>query len=162
MSTPTRNHHKVTCLTVRASSTIAVAVFGLAGLLKAVDVYEFSRLLTLWTVIPRPLAPVLAVLIPMLEVGLATAWFARVGRRTASLGIIVVLLLFSLGATWQFVAHKPIHCGCFGGGATETANMSDLGVLLVRNSIMCVALILSLVLSRQVRKAPVYKAGAVV
>ncbi|KAA0212373.1 MAG: hypothetical protein DYG94_14795 [Leptolyngbya sp. PLA3] len=132
--------HDFWFLTAWMLAAIAVVVFGLAGLMKAVDVYEFSRVLKLWFVIPRSMTPALAVTIPMIEVGLATAWLAGFGRRATTVGIIVTLLLFSTVTTWQYIAYEPVSCGCFGGGAEGRADMGDLRVLLARNVSLVVIL----------------------
>lgn len=127
-------------LTARTLAAIAVVVFGLAGLMKAVDVYEFSRVLKLWVVIPRFMSPALAVTIPMIEVGLATAWLAGFGRCATTVGIIVTMLLFSTVATWQYIAYEPVSWWFFGGGAEGRADMGDLRLLLARNMYFVVIL----------------------
>lgn len=138
---------------MRSAAAVAVGVVGLAGLLKAVDVVGFSQLLTHWTIIPRSCVSVLAITIPMLEVGLATAWFAGLGRRVAVAGIIGVLVAFSIGAVWQYVGHKPVPCGCFGSSLADEASMGNLFVVLARNGAICAALVAYLLIVPKCRSA---------
>lgn len=94
---------------------LVMGIFLCAGILKAIDVPHFADTLATWRYIPQSLVPLLAYLVPMLEIALALSWFLRLYPRVAVIGVQSLLVLFS--TVYLFHTRDPgppPDCGCLG------------------------------------------------
>jgi uncharacterized membrane protein YphA (DoxX/SURF4 family) len=106
------------------------------GLLKVVEIESFHATLLSWELIPDRLASPLAVSLPAIEVGLSLLWLLGVRRQTASWAIATLLVLFTVATAWQFIAFRPVDCGCLGVRMHRDAQRSDLWSLIARNAVL--------------------------
>jgi hypothetical protein len=118
---------------------VAVVVLFVAGAAKLLDVSAFEGVLKTWSLVPEIAIPVLAVVVPSVELALSVWWFAGVGRRWAGLLVVVLLLAFTVAygvqATW---ADAP-ECGCFGAIAVFKSGQRQAVVLVLRNGLLILA-----------------------
>lgn len=109
-----------------------------AACAKLVDHEAFRRSLETWELVPSGLHPVLAVLVPAVELGLGLAWWLGVRRRVVGWLAVGLLGLFTgvYGAHW--VVASPPDCNCLGTLlAWEHARDQAYG-LFVRNAVLIV------------------------
>jgi type II secretory pathway pseudopilin PulG len=136
------------CKVGRILLTTTASIIGGAGVLKFVDLSEFSASLTTWDLIPRSLHPVMALTVPSVEVfaagmvsvsGFAARW---------SWALVVLLALFTAAfiAHWAFAS--PPSCGCFGRMMRFESATSEAQVVIVRNIALMGATIVGIVLTR--------------
>ncbi len=97
-----------------ALTLLAMLVLLAAGLAKAWDVGAFAADLEGWTLIPPFARPVLALAVPLAEIGIATAWMLGLGRRVAVIaGVGLLTSSGAVAAAHIAVGVRP-DCGCFG------------------------------------------------
>ncbi|MEZ6242299.1 MAG: hypothetical protein R3B57_04580 [Phycisphaerales bacterium] len=88
--------------------------FGLAGVAKLIELNAFEAHLRDWTIVPDALAPLVALLVPMFEFGLAGLWIVgRRGRRVAAAALLFAFLLGGVSVA-QYATHPVPECGCLG------------------------------------------------
>lgn len=122
-----------------------VGLIGVAGVLKLVDVNAFERSLSTWSLLPRWSIGVLAFLIPIVELGLACAWFSDVAR----LVVLWPALGFLVAATGLYVSHaiflEPPDCGCLGTVGDYLKIRQEVPAIVVRNGILALGIGVGLV-----------------
>ena len=92
---------------------ILAATFGLAGMTKLVDPLGTRRGMAAFG-LPRRLANLSALLLPLAELGLAVALLFRPLARLAALAVLLLLLAFIAGITWNLIRGRKPDCRCFG------------------------------------------------
>jgi len=92
---------------------VMLVMLAAAGL-KVADIGAFRSALESEWLLPAPLATLMAILIPVLEVSLAAAWFLGLRRRVALVGAGLLLVGFTIAFVWLWIVKAPPDCGCFG------------------------------------------------
>lgn len=92
---------------------VMLVMLAAAGL-KVTDIAAFRSALESEWLLPAPLATLLALVIPVLEVSVAAAWFLGLRRRVALVGAVLLLAGFTTAFVWLWVVKAPPACGCFG------------------------------------------------
>lgn len=113
-----------------------VGVIALAGILKLSDIEGFHQTLSGWTILPEPVVPLLAVVVPGVEVALAAMWLMPRSRRLAVAVSICFLVTVSGVAVIQHVLYGYVDCGCFGRRSQAESAREGLAWLLGRNIAM--------------------------
>jgi len=88
-------------------------VFLLAGISKAADPTQFLFSLEGYRILPEQAAYLLALYLPWLEIVLALGVWVRWSRPGALLGLIGLLVAFSLAIASVWARGIDIDCGCF-------------------------------------------------
>lgn len=98
-------------------STFFALLWALAALHKALDWTVYREQVNDYRVLPEDAINVVAILLPLLEAGLAVAWLFRASQISA-IAISVVLLLLYAGAMAYNLqrGRNSIDCGCGGNG----------------------------------------------
>jgi putative oxidoreductase len=93
-------------------------VFVVAGALKLRDPAAFAQDIANYQLVPS-LAPVLAVVLPALEVvvGLALLALSSSWRRAAALVAGGLMIVFTVSASTALARGLDVSCGCFGGNS---------------------------------------------
>lgn len=94
------------------------------GTIVAVDAYE---------VLPERLVPVVASVLPLLEIALGVLLLAGVGTRVAAVVSAALLVVFLAGLAQAWARGLSIDCGCFGGGGPVAPGQTQYGLELVRD-----------------------------
>lgn len=92
---------------------LLAAVFALAGLTKLADREGSTRSLVDFGV-PRPLAPFLGVLLPVVELACALALVPAMTARWGAFGTLTLLVAFMLGISISLAKGRAPDCHCFG------------------------------------------------
>ncbi len=119
---------------------LVMAVVGLAGLMKLLDLGEFDRSLATWVLLPPWVRMVAAPSVPFVEVFIAASWFLAPGRRWVVHGALGLLALFALVYALHTLTVGPPDCNCFGPLARYQAMRETAGRVLARDVVMCGAL----------------------
>lgn len=123
----------------RARSACALTVMvvvGAAGALKLFDLPDFRADLATWNLIPEVWKSALAVLVPIVEVGLSLMWLLDVGRGPAIRAVTIVLIAFSGAYVAHLLFAERPSCGCLGKVlAFEHGRQQDV-FLLTRNAVL--------------------------
>ncbi|MCW5775924.1 MAG: hypothetical protein KIS87_05765 [Phycisphaeraceae bacterium] len=129
----------------------------MAGVLKLIDVTTFERSLSTWSLLPRWSIGALAFLVPIVELGLACAWFAGVVRPV----VLWLALDFLVAATGLYVSHaiflEPPECGCLGTLGDYLRIRREVPAIVVRNGILALGIGVGLVV--RWRPSPTDKPG---
>jgi putative oxidoreductase len=109
------------------------ATFAVAGVLKLRDPAAFAQDIVNYQLVPA-LAPIMAVVLPALEVvlGVVLIAFSSPWRRAAALVSGGLMAVFILAASTALARGLDVSCGCFGGGSgaiTWTTLLRDLALL---------------------------------
>jgi uncharacterized membrane protein YphA (DoxX/SURF4 family) len=94
------------------------------GTIVAVDAYE---------VLPERFVPVVASILPLLEIALGVLLLIGAGTRVAAVVSAALLLVFVAGLAQAWIRGLSIDCGCFGGGGTVAPGETQYGLELVRD-----------------------------
>jgi uncharacterized membrane protein YphA (DoxX/SURF4 family) len=94
------------------------------GTIVAVDAYD---------VLPTRLVPVVASVLPLLEIALGVLLLAGVGTRVAAVVSAALLLVFLAGLAQAWARGLSIDCGCFGGGGPVAPGETQYALELVRD-----------------------------
>lgn len=89
-----------------------------AGWLKAFEFDKAQMAVRAYEVLPIPVANVLGVALPWLEIGIALLLILGVAVRQAAFATGFLMLLFIAAITQAGLRGLSIDCGCFGGGGT--------------------------------------------
>ncbi len=104
-----------------AARILLGAVFVYAGATKALDPAAFAAAIDAYRLLPYPLAVLVALYLPWLEIVCGLGLFWR-RMRLGSLWVIFALCLVFTGALASaWIRNLDISCGCFGAGATGAA-----------------------------------------
>jgi hypothetical protein len=133
---------------------LAVLFLLVVGLLKVVEIESFHATLLTWDLIPDRLASPLAVGGPGGGVGGGRQWVHGVRRRAAAWSIAALLFLLTAATAWQFIAFRPVDCGCLGVRMHREAQRSDLWSLIARNAVLVAVISAEAIRSRFDRRAP--------
>lgn len=112
----------------------------LAGFAKASDTMAFVGALDTWTLVPKNLQLPLAFVIPSVEVGVASLVVLGVGRRMATLMLLVLVGAFTVAYATELATGKPPDCGCFGALRAFASEQWTVRLVLLRNGILLVGL----------------------
>ncbi len=94
------------------------------GTVVAVDAYD---------VLPQGLVPVVASVLPVLEIALGLLLLLGIGTRVAAAVSAALLVVFLAGLAQAWVRGLSIDCGCFGGGGPVAPGETQYGLELVRD-----------------------------
>ena len=92
-------------------------VFLYAGIEKIIAPQEFAMAVYNYRLLPDWAVNMLAVILPWLEVFLATGFIAGIYVRGASSLSSLLFLIFAIALTINLVRGLDISCGCFGGSS---------------------------------------------
>lgn len=109
-------------------------IFILSGMIKAFDLYSFSKVIEAFAILPDALCAFAAIGICLFEImfGLGLAWDIK-----ASLAIILgMLLVFFAVIGHAIYMGYDIDCGCFGSNDPEANLFASLKAALVRDICM--------------------------
>lgn len=95
-------------------TAIGMAVLVLSGIMKLLDLGQFSEAIKTWSIIPTALAPIVVIVVPTAELLLGGAWLLGFRRTGAAVGALILVALFALGISVQLLTGKPPNCGCMG------------------------------------------------
>jgi competence protein ComGC len=126
--------------------SIPVLATGAMGLLKLLDLPRFAGAVPAWGVVPRAAVPPATVAVPRVEVGLAAAWLAGLGRRGCAAAILGMILVYTVVYT-GLLSSGPPPCGCLGVLAERFATLEHAEQVLGRNAALLGLLVAGLVLS---------------
>ena len=115
------------------------AVWLFAGIPKALGPVETTVAVRAYRVLPEGLVPVVAGVLPFLEIALALLLLAGLATRLAAVLSVVLLVIFIAGVVQAAVRGLTIDCGCFGGGGDVAPGQTaytweivrDLGFLVI-------------------------------
>lgn len=127
---------------------IVIAVVGIAGLLKLLDVPAFEGALDSWTLLPVGWHWAIAYSVPILEVSLAGAFLLHARSRKAPVACAYLLFVFSLAISAQLISGHPPKCNCLGQLHRYADAMSDARVALARNAVLIAMVLTGLWLQR--------------
>jgi len=91
-------------------------VFIYAGALKWSDPWKFAEAVAAYKILPESLVNVVALVLPMLEMGAGLLMFTEKWAKIAALIIVLMCLVFFTALVWAIVHHLQVDCGCFGSG----------------------------------------------
>jgi|GEM_PF-420494 len=112
---------------------IGMAVIGLAGLSKCLDISEFLAALQTWKFLPEWSHGAFSLAIPATEIILAGLWFCGVARRSVvKLTLAFVAVLAAAYAFHAFVLGAP-KCGCMGALGAYLWSVEDRWFVVGRN-----------------------------
>lgn len=94
------------------------------GTIVAVDAYD---------VLPGRVVPVVASVLPLLEIALGVLLLVGVGTRVAAVVSAALLVVFLAGLAQAWARGLSIDCGCFGGGGQVAPGETQYGLELVRD-----------------------------
>ncbi len=94
------------------------------GTVVAVDAYE---------VLPSAFVPVVASVLPLVELALGVLLLVGAGTRVAAAVSAAVLVVFLAGLAQAWIRGLSIDCGCFGGGGPVAPGETEYGLELVRD-----------------------------
>lgn len=109
------------------------AVWLLSGGLKIVDPIGTAVAVDAYDLLGDALVPVVAVVLPVLELALGAVLLLGVGTRFAGVVSALLLLAFLAGLGQAWARGLAIDCGCFGGGGPVAPGEQAYGVELARD-----------------------------
>lgn len=105
---------RITVLTALICRLVLGVIFFYAGIEKIIAPQEFAVAIYNYRLLPDWAVNMLAVILPWLEVFLATGLIAGIYVRGASLISALLFLMFAIALTINLVRGLDISCGCFG------------------------------------------------
>jgi len=131
----------------RYLSDVVMLILGAAGILKLVDLAQFSESLQSWILVPGVLRALAVIFVPIVEVLLCILWFGRVRRQLVAIGAVGMLVLFSLVYAAHLVLVGPPECRCFG-LMHKFLETRDLGSMVIWRNVALVAGLLPFLIVR--------------
>jgi putative oxidoreductase len=122
-------------LTVRVRIALGL-VFVVAALPKVQDPPSFAHAVYNYRIVPGPLVNAVALGMPWLELLCGLALVLGIWKRTATLVIAALLLLFVGGISLNLARRNPIDCGCFdpkAQGKTREERLADMRFVVLRD-----------------------------
>jgi hypothetical protein len=120
-----------------------MAVLFVAGILKGADAIAFMQSLSTWEFLPRSMIPLVSLVLPPLEIGVAFSWFLGVRRRPMEWIAIALLASFTIVFTVHVLFAAPPDCGCFAMLQLDKQGRSQMSLLIVRNGALIILLLVS-------------------
>lgn len=117
------------------------AFFLAAAVPKLFDVAGFAKVIGAYAILPGPLLVPMAVILPVVEIGLAVGLFRN--HFPAKIGVTLLLLLFVAVLSYAIWVGLDIDCGCFGPEDPESQAFHGLKTSLVRDIAMLLLLAFS-------------------
>jgi uncharacterized membrane protein YphA (DoxX/SURF4 family) len=122
-------------LTVRVQILLGV-VFVVAALPKIADPPSFAHMIYNYRMLPGTLVNAAGLFLPWFELLTGVALVLGIWRRTASVAIGALLLIFIVAIGFNLVRANPIDCGCFdvsAVGRSVEERFRDMGWVLARD-----------------------------
>jgi putative oxidoreductase len=122
-------------LTVRVQILLGV-VFVVAALPKIADPPSFAHMIYNYRMLPGPLVNAAGLFLPWFELLTGVALVLGIWRRTASVAIGALLLVFIVAIGFNLVRANPIDCGCFdvsAAGRSVEERFQDMGWVIARD-----------------------------
>ncbi len=110
--------------------------FIVSGLAKMWDIYGFSSNVSSYGVLPASLVVPVSIIVPFVEFALGLMLLLNYRPHTASLSLLVMVVIFTGFSAIRYLAGNASDCGCFGKLAERKTNAG----LLAENAIIGVAL----------------------
>ena len=110
------------------------AVFLVSGVLKAIDPDGTYVAVRAYDVLPKAAVPVVAGVLPWLEIALGLLLLAGFATRAVAVAAAGLLLVFVAGVAQAWVRGLSIDCGCFGGGGVVDEGQTAYGSELLRDA----------------------------
>ncbi|MCG3122841.1 MAG: hypothetical protein GIKADHBN_01244 [Phycisphaerales bacterium] len=117
-----------------------MALIAFAGISKLTSLREFEASLYSWGVGEGMFRRTVAVSIPVLEVGIAAAWFFGVVRKWALLASMALVVTATVTYLWLWAAGKQPECRCLGQWMRYKNAIDAVPWLVLRNTGMLIAL----------------------
>lgn len=114
---------------------VVAAVFAAAAIPKLADPGSFAEAIQNYRLFPDAWAPVLASVVPVLELVTCLALLSPWAHRGGALVVAGMLVFFSAAIAQAIVRGIAIDCGCFGQATPSTADWTAL----VRNGLLLLA-----------------------
>lgn len=109
------------------------AVWLVSGGLKLADPIGSAVAVDAYDVLPTGAVPVVAAVLPLLELALGALLLAGAGTRLAAVVSAVLLTGFLAGLVQAWARGLSIDCGCFGGGGPVAPGEERYGTTLLRD-----------------------------
>lgn len=109
------------------------AVWLVSGSFKITDPIGSAVAVDAYEVLPGGAVPLVATVLPLLELALGALLLVGVGTRLAGLVSAVLLTGFVAGLLQAWARGLSIDCGCFGGGGPVAPGQERYGVTLLRD-----------------------------
>lgn len=138
-------------LTVRVQILLGV-VFIAAALPKIADPPSFAHAVYNYRILPGALVNIVALTLPWLELLSGLALVIGIWRRTATLVIGALLLVFIGGISLNLLRKNPIDCGCFdvhSASKTREERLGDMRFVILRDVGMLLLVAQSVAATRQ-------------
>lgn len=122
-------------LTVRVQILLG-AVFVAAALPKIADPPSFAHMIYNYRMLPGTLVNAAGLFLPWFELLTGVALVLGIWRRTASVAIGALLLVFIVAIGFNLVRANPIDCGCFdvsAAGRSVEERFQDMGWVIARD-----------------------------
>lgn len=108
--------------------------FLVAAVPKLFDVVGFAKVIGAYAILPEPFLVPVAVILPVIEIGLAVGLLRN--HSPAKIGLALLLLLFIAVLSYAIWLGLDIDCGCFGPEDPESQAFHGLKTSLVRDVAM--------------------------
>lgn len=114
------------------------AMFLYAALTKVPDLPLFAEEIANYQLLPAPLVPWVAALLPGIEIVLGLALIAGLWTRTAAALTGALLVVFTVGLTQALLRGIDLRCGCFGSAepATWGTVVRDLAMIALAGAVI--------------------------
>lgn len=122
-------------LTVRVQILLG-AIFVAAALPKIADPPSFAHMIYNYRMLPGTLVNAAGLFLPWFELLTGVALVLGIWRRTASVAIGALLLVFIVAIGFNLVRANPIDCGCFdvtAAGRSVEERFQDMGWVIARD-----------------------------
>lgn len=108
-------------------------VIGAAGAIKLSDVARFEHALQKWSIVPGASARSLSLVIPLIEVGIASAWIVCWRRRGVLVSAVLLLMAFTAAMALEWMLATPPNCAYLGLRWEYFDRMDDARIGILRN-----------------------------
>jgi putative oxidoreductase len=115
-----------------AVSLALAAIFVYAGIDKIQEPQQFADNIAGFAILPAMFTNLLALTLPVFEIGCGVLLLVSMTRRVASLAIALICIVFFTALASALLRGLTLDCGCFGVGAPSRSKMwLELGLDLV-------------------------------
>ncbi|TCK26388.1 methylamine utilization protein MauE [Pseudonocardia endophytica] len=112
---------------------VLAAIWLVSGTLKLFDRFGTVVAVGAYDVMPDRVVPVVASVLPLLEIALGVLLLVGAGTRAAAVVSAVLQIVFIGGLAQAWIRGLSIDCGCFGGGGPVAPGETEYGLELVRD-----------------------------